>query len=246
MPPLLAVIPALIAGGAGVAGAVEGAQAGGRQQKALTQQEQIAQQEMADKQAAFKQLTDFFAPYLKEGSPFLQMIQRSAAETNATGANNAAGAVRGGVERSGMGYGPSGTEAAALGGVATEAAKTGSSNYLQNLLANEQVKFQAAQGIQGAGQMVGSPQNQPNVSAQLPYQSTGSGLTGLAQVLQGILNNTNTNQVPTGPSTAGGPLGPIIAGGPVGTGTIPPPGAPPQIPGVPGPSGTPTTQGWTM
>src|SRR5437016_1292768 len=112
--------------GTGIAGTVEGAQAGARQQKALSIQEQIAQQEASDKQQSFKQLIDFFTPYLKEGSPFLQMIQRSAAETNATGANNAAGQVRDSVERSGLGYGPSGTEAAALGGVGAEAGKTGS------------------------------------------------------------------------------------------------------------------------
>ena len=234
MPFLIPLIPAIISGVGATAGIVESSKAGGRQQKALTQQEQIAQQEASDKQAAFKQLTDFFAPYLKEGSPFLQMIQRSAAETNATGANNAAGMVRNTVERSGMGYGPSGTEAAAIGGVGTEAAKTGSQNYLSNLLANENIKFQAASGIQGAGSMAGSPQNQPNVSAQLPYQSTGSGLTGLAQVLQSILKGKGGpgSTVPQLP-TANYPGGP--------------PAAPPlPIPGAPGvtSSGTPTTSGW--
>src|SRR5882762_6704917 len=187
MPVLSSILAGIaVAGsvGTGIAGAVEGKQAGDRQQEGLSIQEQIAKQESANKQQAFKQLIDFFTPYLKEGSPFLQMIQRSAAETNATGANNAAGAVRSGVERSGLGYGPSGTEAAALGGVATEAAKTGSQNYLQNLLANEGIKFQAASGINQAGSMAGSPQNQPNVSAQLPYQSLGSGLSGLSQILK--------------------------------------------------------------
>ena len=231
MPLLTSLLAVAIPAITGTIGAVESAKAGGRQQKALTMQEQIAQQEEADKQASFKQLTDFFAPYLKEGSPFLQMIQRSAAETNATGANNAAGAVRSGVERSGMGYGPSGTEAAALGGVASETARTGSQNYLQNLLANEQVKFQAAQGIQGAGSMAGSPQNQPNVSAQLPYQSAGSGLTGLSQILQGLLKNTTT-----APSTGGG-----LPGAAPGAGTLYDPSK-----GPPPPSGTPTTQGWNL
>ena len=209
MPPLLAIIPAVAAIGSGVAGVIESSKAGNRQQKALTQQEQIAQQEMTDKQQVFKQLTDFFTPYLKEGSPFLQMIQRAAAETNATGANNAAGQVRSAVERSGFGFGPSGTEAAAIGGVGAEAGKTGSQNYLQNLLANEQIKFNAAKGINDAGAMAGSSQNQPNVSAQLPYQSTGSGLSGLSGILQGLL-------VPGSGASGGGSIPGPLSGGPNG------------------------------
>lgn len=228
--PILSSILAATAIAGSVGGVVEGAQAGGRQQKALSIQEQIAQQEQADKQQAFKQLIDFFTPYLKEGSPFLQQIQRAAAETNATGANSAAGQVRNSVERSGLGYGPSGTEAAALAGVGSEAAKTGSQNYLQNLLANENIKFQAASGIQGAGSMAGSPQNQPNVSAQLPYQSTGSGLAGLSQVLKGLLLPGSSSTPNTQPNSAQ-------------NFTLPNTNTP--IPGL-DTSGTPTTQGFVV
>ena len=233
MPPLLAAIPAIIGIGSGVAGTIEGAQAGNRQQKALSIQEQIAQQEATDKQQAFKQLTDFFTPYLQQGSPFLSMIQRSAAETNATGANSAAGQIRNTLGQTGLGYGPSGATAAALGGLGAETARTGSQNYLSNLLNNENIKFQAAQGINAAGSMAGSPQNQPNVSAQLPYQSTGSGLTGLSQILQGLLGGS-------GGGTGGGSY-PIPPGG-----QSPAPGS--GLPGTPGvtTSGTPTTQGWTL
>jgi hypothetical protein len=238
--PVIAGIAAAASAGSGIAGVVEGAQAGGRQQKALTQQEAIAQQEATDKQQAFKQLTDFFTPYLQQGSPFLANIQRAAAESNATQANNAAGAVRGGVQRSGLGYGPSGTEAAALGGVATQAAQQGSTNYLQNLLNNEMVKFQAAQGIQGAGQMAGSPQNQPNVSAQLPYQSLGSGLSGLSDILKGLLGTSQAGSLP------GIPGGQLPTGGYPGGPPAAPPIQPPALPGVPGISGSPTTQGWNL
>lgn len=227
MPLLTSILTGIaVAGsvGSGVAGAVEGAQAGGRQQKALTIQEQIAQQEAGDKQQAFKKLIDFFTPYLKEGSPFLQMIQRAAAETNATGANNAAGQVRQTMGQTGLGFGPSGSTAAAIGGVGAEAAKTGSQNYLQNLLANEQIKFQAAQGVNAAGSMAGSPQNQPNVSAQLPYQSLGSGLSGLGDILKNLLK----------------------PGGASGGGTQPNSAQNFPIPGVPGSSGTPTTQGFVV
>jgi len=235
MPPL-AILPALIAGAGTVGGLVEGAQAGNRQQKALTEQEQIAQQEMADKQQIFKQLVPFFSQYLGAGSPFLSQIQRASAETTATGANNAAGMVRGATERSGLGFGPSGAEAAALGGLGAETAKTSSSNYLTNLLNNEQIKFQAAQGLNAAGQMAGAAQNQPNVSAQLPYQSLGSGLSGLSQFLAGI-TGSGANQVPDTSSI------PSNTGSIIGAGL----GTPPPIPTFPvSPSGAPTTQGWMM
>jgi hypothetical protein len=236
MPFLIPLIPALIAGAGAVGGIVEGAQAGGRQQKALTEQEQIAQQEQANKQQAFKQLTDFFTPYLKEGSPFLKLIQQASAATTATGANNAAGAIRNTVGASGLGFGPSGTtgEAIASEGASTNA--TSSSNYLSNLLNNEAVKFQAAQGINAAGTMAGSPQNQPNVSVQLPFQSTGSGLTGLAQILKGLINpKVPTTTSPGGgtPVTPGGPNLPSLPSNPPGWGI-----------GLPNTGSTPTTEGW--
>ena len=220
---ILAATAVAASAAGGIGGVVEGAQAGGRQQKALSIQEQIAQQEQADKQQVFKKLIDFFTPYLKRGSPFLQQIQRSAAETNATGANSAAGQVRNSVERSGLGYGPSGTEAAALAEVGSGAAKTGSQNYLENLLANENIKFQAASGINSAGSMAGSQQNQPNVSAQLPYQSIGSGLAGLSQVLKGLLINTNNSGTPNAQPNSAQNF---------------------PVPGVT--SGTPTTQGFQV
>lgn len=231
MPFLIPIIPAILAAttvGTGIAGVVEGAQAGGRQQKALNIQEQIAQQEESDKQATFKKLTDFFTPYLQEGSPFLKLIQQASAATTATGANNAAGAIRSTVGASGLGYGPSGTTAEAIASEGASTNATSSSNYLTNLLNNEAVKFQAAQGINAAGTMAGAPQNQPNVSAQLPYQSAGSGLSGLAQILKGLIT-------PPSPAGTGGGVGQL----PLGS-SIPNLGI-----GLPGASGSPTTQGTT-
>jgi len=227
MPFLIPLIPALIAGATGVAGVVEGAQAGGRQQKALTQQEQIAQQEMADKQQAFKQLTDFFTPYLKEGSPFLKMIQQASAATTATGANNAAGAIRSTVGASGLGFGPSGTTGAAISELGAETTKTSSSNYLSNLLNNEAIKFQAAQGLKDAGAMAGASQNQPNVSADLNSlnaPSLGNGLSGLADILKGLIKPSSTTPNKPGPTVPSGPPGQ--------------PGATAFNPG--------TTQGWSV
>lgn len=239
MPFLIPIIPAILAAttvGTGIAGVVEGAQAGGRQQKALNIQEQIAQQEESDKQATFKNLTDFFSPYLQEGSPFLKLIQQASAATTATGANNAAGQIRSTVGSSGFGFGPSGTTGAAIGELGAETAKTSSSNYLSNLLNNEAVKFQAAQGLNAAGTMAGAPQNQPNVSAQLPFQSAGSGLSGLAQILKGLITPNAPAGTSGSPVTPGGPNIPVFSPGQ----TLPNLGI-----GLPGTSGTPTAQGWS-
>lgn len=240
---IIGLAAAATAAGTGVAGVVEGAQAGDRQQKALTQQEQIAQQEMTDKQASFKQLTDFFSPYLKEGSPFLKLIQQASAGTTATGANNAVGAIRNTVGASGVGFGPSGTEGEAIASEGAQTNATSSSNYLSNLLNNEAVKFQAAQGINAAGTMAGSGQNQPGVTADLNSlnaPSLGNGLSGLSKILQGLITpgggTSGTFQV--GPNAAQGQatlnqLGKGIGGMDTSM----------QLPGL---SGSPTTQGWSI
>lgn len=238
MPFLLPILPALIAGTGAVGGLIEGAQAGNRQQKALTQQEQIAQQEMADKQQIFDLLKPFFQQYLGAGSPFLSMIQRAGAEQNAQQFNNAAGQVRSTMQPTGLGFGPSGATAAAIGEVGTESAKNASSTFLQNLLNNEQLKFQAAQGLNATGQMAGSSQNQPNVGVQLPFQSTGSSLFGLSQVLQSILKNI-PGATPSPTSPGGGT--PVTPGGPPLPTTSNPPGWGIGLPPV---TGAPTTTGF--
>lgn len=229
---ILGIASLAVAAGTGTAGAIEGKQAGDRQQKALTIQEQIAQQESADKQATFKKLTDFFTPYLQEGSPFLKLIQQASASTTATGANNAAGAIRSTVGASGLGYGPSGATAEAIASEGASTNATSSSNYLTNLLNNEAIKFQAAQGLDAAGTMAGSNQNTPNVGADLNSKnapSLGNGLTGLSQILKGLINP------PASPTGTGGGVGQL----PLGS-SIPNLGI-----GLPGTGGSPTTQGTT-
>lgn len=250
MPFLVPLIPAIVglaSAGAGIGGVIEGAQAGNRQQKALTQQEQIAQQEMGDKQKIFDLLQPFFQQYLGAGSPFLAQMQRASAEQNAQSFNNAAGQVRNTMATSGMGFGPSGATAAAEGGLAAEAAKTSSSDYLTNLLNNEKLKFTAAQGLQGIGQMAGSSQNQPSVSTQLPYQSTASGLFGLSQALQNLLGNSSGVTGGTPGSAPGSGTITVNSGGipGVGPGGVPTPVPQIPYPGMPGSTGAPSTTGYT-
>jgi hypothetical protein len=201
------------------------------QQQGLTAQEQIANQEMTDKQQIFKQLTDFFTPYTQSGSPFLQNIQSAAAGQNAQQGNNAAGAFRQQMGQTGMGYGPSGATASGLANIGAQQATGGAANYLANLLNNEQIKFQAASGLNTAGQMAGASQNQPNVSVGLQPANTASAVGGAGNVLQGLLGTL------TGNGTAGLP-------GTQGGGSLPLNTAPfnPLTPGA----GTPTTGGWTF
>lgn len=218
--PVIPFIPLIAAGVGSAVGGVEASKQQGIQNKALNSENAIAGQELADRQQIFKQLVSFLSPYLQQGSPFLQNIQSAAAGQNAQQFNNAAGQFRQQIGQAGTGYGPSGTMASGLAQLGQGAAQTGAANYLQNLLNNEAIKFQAASGLQGAGTMAGASQNQPNVGINVPAQNIGSSIFGAGQLLGSSI-----------PKTGGG------GGGSV-PGNLPLPNVPIFIP----PS-APTTQG---
>lgn len=199
-------IASAVSGGVGLA---ESASASGSAQNAANANTNIAQQELADKQQVFQQLDPLYSQYLGSGSPYLQNIQRQGAEQNATQYNNAAGQLRQTMGQSGLGYGPSGTTAAALGQLGGAAANQSSNTYLSNLLNNEQVKFQAAQGLTGLGNMM-SGQNTVGATPQ-PVQTTfGSSANALGQSLTNLLGQTGT----TNGTQVGGNNG-ILLGDPV-------------------------------
>ena len=193
--PFLAPLIPLIGAGAAIAGVTEGAQQTSDINKATNQNLDVQQQQMQEnakrfqeQQALYNQLFPFFQQYMQQGSPFLSQIQRAGAEQNAQQFNNAAGQLRNQMQTSGLGYGPSGTTAAALGGLGAQAAQQGSSTYLQNLLNNENLKFQAAQGLNATGQMVGTgPQSQVNPLQIGQNNPLASSLSALGQVLPNIL-----------------------------------------------------------
>lgn len=227
--PLLPVIAGIATTAAAGTGIAESVASGNRQNKALNIQDQIAQQEMADKQKIFDLLQPFFQQYLGSGSPFLSMIQRAGAEQNAQQFNNAAGNVRNTMQTTGLGFGPSGATAAAEGGLGDEAAKSASNTFLQNLLSNEALKFQAAQGLNSLGGMAGSSQNQPNVGINVPGSpigNIGSSVAGLAQILKGLTGSGGSSgtvgSLPL-PPVPGINLPPPISGGgaPTTSGTFP-------------------------
>lgn len=217
-------IPAIgaIAGLAGVGTSIANStQASGSAQA----NQNIANQELANKQQIFQQLAPFYSQYLQQGSPFLQNIQRAGAEQNAQQFSNAAGNLRQTMQTSGLGYGPSGTTAAALGQLGTQGAQSASSNYLQNLLNNEQVKFQAAQGLTGIGNMM-SNQNVVGQTPQPVNSTIGSSLNAFGQSLNNLPGNTSSTggaNVPAGtttgptPQQAGIPVDPAWYTGVQGT-----------------------------
>lgn len=137
-------------------------------------------QTFPERQDLFGQLSNFYSPYLSQGSPFLAQQQRAGAEQNTLQYGNAAGQLKANLGQTGLGYGPSGTEASALGGLAGGAAQNASSNYLTNLLNNEQVKFQAAQGLQNTQGLISPVQQQPvnptQIGATNPLASSLSSL----------------------------------------------------------------------
>ena len=217
-------------------GASQSAQNDSLAQQAAQEQNAIAaaqlsmnQQSQKQKMQIMQQLFPFFQQYMQQGSPFLQNIQSQAAGQNAQQFGNAAGQLRQNMQTSGMGYGPSGATASALGQLGQGAAQNSVSNYLQNLLANEQVKFQAAQGQQGLGNMFNfGGQGMPTTQ---PVQTTlGSSINAAGQSLGNLIGqgqqqgqgNPGSMQLPT---------------------TLPG-GAPPNI-GLPNPNSNPSLSAFT-
>lgn len=195
--PIISTIVALAGVAAAAAGVGEAASASGTASQAANEQNQIAQsqeqinqQSAADQQKVFNQLFPFYSQYLGTGSPFLSNLQSQTASQNAQGYNNAAGNLRQTMQTSGLGYGPSGTTGAALGELGAQEANQSASSYLQNLLNNENLKFNAAQGLTSAGQGVTKTgQNMP--TNQVTQTTTGSSVDAFGQALQNLFKQNN-------------------------------------------------------
>lgn len=195
MPVISALIAAagVAAAGAGIGESVANS---GAAQQGAAENNQIAQQELQNKNQIFQQLDPLYSQYL-QGSPYLQNIQRAGAETNAQQENNAAGQLRQTMQTSGLGYGPSGATAAAMGQLGQAGAQQSSNTYLSNLLNNEQVKFQAAQGLTGLGNMM-SNQNTVGQSPQPVQTTTGSSVNAFGQAIGNLMNQTGTGNTSNG------------------------------------------------
>jgi hypothetical protein len=153
----------------------------------LAQMQKMFPQFMADATA----LQNFYSPYMQQGSPFLKNIQAASAGQNAQQYNNAAGTLRGQLQQQGQGFGPSGASAAALGGIGVQQANNAASNYLSNILQNEQLKFQASQGLSNVFSNL--KPGQP-ATANLGYQAPQPGLGGAIQNAGNALGQINFNR----------------------------------------------------
>jgi hypothetical protein len=233
MPFLLPALPAIIGGIGATTGLISSISQGNRQNKAIQSQLDIAKAEEARRQAIYDKLVPFFSSYLQSGNPFLSQIQRAGAEQTAVGANNAAGQIRETLGTSGLGFGPSGATASAIGGLGAETGRTASSNYLTNLLNNEMVKFQAAQGISGLNT---GPQLSPQ-PGQYPINPIPGAVGSFGTALANLLKQIPTNAGPAINNKSATQLG-IPTPGTVPTTNMPFP------PWSASPSSSPTTEGF--
>lgn len=97
--------------------------------------------------------SQFFNQLMNLGSPYYQQQQYSSFNQGNQQANNAAAQARQQLQAQGLGYTPSGAEAAMMGGMGQQAAGNLSMQFLQNLFNNEQMQLAGAQGQAGLAQM---------------------------------------------------------------------------------------------
>lgn len=185
-----------------------------KEQAALTSdiRNKYLPQEQAGKNAAVAGLQDtagFYDPYMKNGSPFLKQQQRASAETINKGYDEALGQSRSRLAQQGFGYAPSGISAAVESSLGRDRARSTSEAYLNNLLENEKVKFQAAAGKTGVQSTIAS-QFDPSKYAQLgmsggqgqaPPSSLPSIFSAGADLLGSFTKKKSTSPISFNPGT---------------------------------------------
>src|SRR5216684_1884062 len=191
MPFLLPFIP-LIAAGASTAGSIAGAVGGSNASKtsdaqtALTQQTtQENAQEFSQMEQLFQTLTPFFEQYMGKGSPILNQVQAGAAQDTQHQFDAASAETRQKVNAQGYGGADSGTAAGAEGDLEAARATVASGTFLQNLLANEAVKFQSANSLKEMMSTL-KPNQQPPANptpTTSPFSAIGEGITKIAGAL---------------------------------------------------------------
>ncbi len=213
MPFLAPLVPILAAGGA-VAGGIGALKSGNASSRAadadvalLNQEKQQQAQEYANMMALFSKLSPFFEQYMGTGSPILSKVLTGGAQGLTQQFAGKRGQALNQLRATGYGAAPSGVSAGMLGDMATEEASAGSNMLLENLLANESMKFQAANGMEGLTQIMKPGQVQPVTN--LPLNTTGTGYQAIANALQTLLN---TYKSKPGTSTPSAPSTPAVGG----------------------------------
>lgn len=95
----------------------------------------------------------YYQQLMNLGSPYYQQQQRASWEQGVGQAQNQAAQARQQLEAQGLGYTPSGAEAAMMGGMGQQSAGNMAMQFLQNLFNNEQMQLQGAGGMAGLASM---------------------------------------------------------------------------------------------
>lgn len=159
-------------------------------------------QEYQNMMQIFGQLQPFFEQYMSQGSPILNQVQQGSAAQLARSFGGQQGQAREALRAQGYGSAPSGTEAGMMGDMATGEATASSQQYLQNLLANENMKFQAASGLQGLGSMM-KPSTVPYIQNQ-PMSNQGAGIGMLGTALQNLISGSSSSSSGTSGGASNG------------------------------------------
>lgn len=184
-----------------------------------------------------------FLKYLQQGSPYLKDMQRQVAETVARGSQNAGADAAQRLAQRGYGYAPTGAGAAMQGDIARGETETLADKWLQNLLANEQMKFNAA-GAYGSAKRGAISGLQSNVDRYLnemghfnpsaPIASSSNivnnprGGGGIGAAIGGALSGLDAGLQNAGFGSSGGSSAPRQV--PPSTGNYSPPGQAPVVP----------------
>lgn len=192
---LIPIITGLVSGGLGLNSAMNADQLN---QAMVALQQSIANQELTQnaqrfgmQMPAISNLMNFYSQYANNGNPLLPYIQTASAQNTANQYQNAIGQANEAIQGRGYGFPISGLQAGTTGDLLNQEAGTESSNFLQNLLANEALKFQAAQGLGSTSGLLSTTGiSMPNAQLPQPYTpqavgSFGNALSGLAGLFGG-------------------------------------------------------------
>lgn len=146
----------------------------------------------------YNQVAPFFRNLMNLGSPYYQQKQLEGFQQGNQQNQNAAAMARQKLNSQGLGYTPSGANAAMIGGMEQQGAQNLAEQYLQNLFQNENMQMQGAQGLGTLGQSFAGLAGMFNPTQLLGGTGIGSNVQAppsffqnFAQTLQALTNTGN-------------------------------------------------------
>jgi hypothetical protein len=165
--------------------------------KKLVQQPLGLQQQYANKQLAESgQLDKFLQPFMDQGSPYYKQQQAEMFNQLNQQFRNQSGQAESRLNQQGFGQAPSGLQAALAGEMGQQQAQSQASSWLQQLLNNQQLQFQAA-GMKGQELQAFSPGQ-----IHLPGQQAEPGLPSAISAGLGNLGQALPKTAPAAPTNA--------------------------------------------